>query len=112
MGCRGSAAGRSDRAGSRAWRSTPDAAAPDEPLTVALEAVTRLARSSWRGASRRGHIRGNRSCHDFARAVASSQLYLAAIVVDKTTGKITTYPAVYVWNQNRTPGATGNGVCS
>lgn len=42
--------------------------------------------------------------------MASSQLYLAAIVVDKMTGKITTYPAVYVWNQNRTPGAMGNGV--
>lgn len=37
----------------------------------------------------------------------SSQLYLAAIVVDNTSGNITTYPAVYVWNQNRTPGATG-----
>ncbi len=41
---------------------------------------------------------------------ASSQLYLAAVVVDKATGKITTYPAVYIWNQNRTPGAMGNGV--
>jgi hypothetical protein len=39
----------------------------------------------------------------------SSQLYLAAIVVDKVTGAIKTYPAAYVWNQNRTPGAGGAG---
>ena len=38
----------------------------------------------------------------------SSQLYLAAVVVDKS-GAITTYPAVYIWNQNRTPGADGTG---
>jgi hypothetical protein len=37
----------------------------------------------------------------------SSQLYLAAVVVDNTTGAVTTYPAVYIWNQNRTPGADG-----
>jgi hypothetical protein len=37
----------------------------------------------------------------------SSQLYLAAIVVDNTTQQITTYPAVYIWNQNRAPGADG-----
>lgn len=37
----------------------------------------------------------------------SSQLYLAAIVVDNATGAATTYPAVYIWNQNRTPGANG-----
>jgi hypothetical protein len=37
----------------------------------------------------------------------SSQLYLAAVVVDQTTGQVTSYPAVYVWNQNRTPGADG-----
>ncbi|HYQ05331.1 MAG TPA: hypothetical protein VER96_41950 [Polyangiaceae bacterium] len=37
----------------------------------------------------------------------SSQLYLAAVVVDNMTGAITTYPAVYIWNQNRTPGANG-----
>jgi len=36
----------------------------------------------------------------------SSQLYLAAVVVDGS-GTITTYPAVYIWNQNRTPGANG-----
>jgi hypothetical protein len=29
----------------------------------------------------------------------SSQLYLTAISVDETTGLITTYPAVYIWNQ-------------
>jgi hypothetical protein len=38
----------------------------------------------------------------------SSQLYLAAVVVDNMTGAITSYPAVYIWNQNRTPGAGGN----
>ena len=37
----------------------------------------------------------------------SSQLYLAALVLDNATGKYTLYPAVYVWNQNRTPSATG-----
>ncbi len=37
----------------------------------------------------------------------SSQLYLAAVVVDNATGAITSYPAVYIWNQNRTPGADG-----
>ncbi|HEX2877473.1 MAG TPA: hypothetical protein VHP33_39770 [Polyangiaceae bacterium] len=39
----------------------------------------------------------------------SSQLYLAAVVVDNTTKAITTYPAVYIWNQNRAPGAAGAG---
>jgi hypothetical protein len=38
---------------------------------------------------------------------SSSQLYLAAIVVDNATGAATSYPAVYIWNQNRTPGAGG-----
>jgi hypothetical protein len=37
----------------------------------------------------------------------SSQLYLAAVVVDDASGEITSYPAVYIWNQNRTPGADG-----
>ncbi|MEP7049088.1 MAG: hypothetical protein ABJB12_01995 [Pseudomonadota bacterium] len=37
----------------------------------------------------------------------SSQLYLAAVVVDNATGAVTTYPAVYIWNQNRTPSADG-----
>lgn len=37
----------------------------------------------------------------------SSQLYLAAIVVDNETKAVTTYPAVYIWNQNRAPGAGG-----
>jgi hypothetical protein len=31
----------------------------------------------------------------------SSQLYMAAMVVDDQTGAITTYPGVYLWNQNR-----------
>ena len=37
----------------------------------------------------------------------SSQLYLAAVVVDNTTKVITSYPAVYIWNQNRAGGAAG-----
>jgi hypothetical protein len=28
-------------------------------------------------------------------------------VVDDATGAITSYPAVYIWNQNRTPAAGG-----
>jgi hypothetical protein len=43
---------------------------------------------------------------DFTGVHQSSQLYLAAIVFDNATKQITTYPAVYIWNQNRTPGAT------
>ncbi len=31
----------------------------------------------------------------------SSQLYMAAVVSDDETGDITTYPAVYLWHQNR-----------
>jgi hypothetical protein len=42
----------------------------------------------------------------------SSQLYLAAVVVDDATGAITSYPAVYIWNQNRTPAAGGTGAAS
>jgi len=38
----------------------------------------------------------------------SSQLYMAAIVVDDASGAITTYPAVYLWNQNVTVGVDGN----
>ncbi len=30
----------------------------------------------------------------------ASQLYMAAIVVDEETQEVTTYPAVYIWNQN------------
>jgi len=37
----------------------------------------------------------------------SAQLYLAAVVVDNATKAITTYPAVYIWNQNRAPAAAG-----
>jgi hypothetical protein len=44
---------------------------------------------------------------DFAGVNYSSQLYLAAVVLDNATGTMTNYPAVYIWNQNRTPsGAT------
>jgi hypothetical protein len=44
---------------------------------------------------------------NFTGMHVSSQLYLAAIVVDNATQQVTTYPAVYIWNQNRTPGAGG-----
>ena len=43
----------------------------------------------------------------FTGLAKSSQLYLAAVVVDNATGAITTYPAVYIWNQNRAPGSGG-----
>jgi hypothetical protein len=39
----------------------------------------------------------------------SSQLYMAPIVVD-SAGNITTYPAIYLWNQNILVDATGNAV--
>ncbi|MFZ5897520.1 MAG: hypothetical protein ACOY0T_41105 [Myxococcota bacterium] len=41
----------------------------------------------------------------------SSQLWLAAVVVDES-GNVKTYPALYVWNQNRlaTAGGTGMGI--
>jgi len=32
----------------------------------------------------------------------STQLYLTTIAVDDTNGSITSYPAIYIWNQNRT----------
>jgi len=32
---------------------------------------------------------------------ASTQLYLTTIVVDDATGSIASYPAIYIWNQNR-----------
>jgi len=40
----------------------------------------------------------------------SSQLYMAAIVVDDASGAVTTYPAVYLWNQNITVGANGEAL--
>jgi hypothetical protein len=42
---------------------------------------------------------------DFMGLHTSSQLYLAAVVVDNATKQAKTYPAVYIWNQNRTPGS-------
>jgi len=48
----------------------------------------------------------------FKGLAKSSQLYLAAVVVDDATGVITSYPAVYIWNQNRTPGANGTSATS
>jgi hypothetical protein len=41
------------------------------------------------------------SASDFGGLHDSSQLWLAAIQVDNTTGEVVTYPALYVWNQNR-----------
>jgi hypothetical protein len=32
---------------------------------------------------------------------ASTQLYLTTIVVDDATGTVASYPAIYIWNQNR-----------
>jgi hypothetical protein len=46
---------------------------------------------------------------DFNGVHLSSQLYLATLVVDNTTKAVTTYPAVYIWSQNRAP-ASGNTV--
>lgn len=43
----------------------------------------------------------------FKGLTKSSQLYLAAVVVDNATQQVTTYPAVYIWNQNRASGADG-----
>jgi hypothetical protein len=38
-------------------------------------------------------------------------MYLAAVVVDNATGTTTTYPAVYIWNQNRiSVGGMGQGI--
>jgi hypothetical protein len=42
----------------------------------------------------------------------SSHIYLATAVVDDATGGITTYPAVYAWNQNRVAGAGGTATPS
>ncbi len=39
----------------------------------------------------------------------SSQLYLAAIVIDNATGAVETYPALYIWNQSRLATDTGTG---
>jgi len=35
------------------------------------------------------------------RPRASTQLYLTTIVVDDATGSVASYPAIYIWNQNR-----------
>jgi hypothetical protein len=37
---------------------------------------------------------------DAANAVGKAQLYVAGIVVDPTTGNISTFPAIYLWNQD------------
>lgn len=41
-------------------------------------------------------------------SLKSSQLYMATMVVDDQTQEITTYPAVYLWNQNISIDAQGN----
>jgi hypothetical protein len=33
---------------------------------------------------------------------------MAAVVVDDDSGQVTTYPAVYLWNQNRVVSPNGN----
>ncbi len=48
----------------------------------------------------------------FTGLALSSQLWLAAVVVDNASGQITTYPAVYVWNQNRLATGTGAGMAT
>jgi len=52
------------------------------------------------------------SASDFAGLNDSSQLWLGAMVVDNATGQIETYPALYIWNQNRlaTAGGMGAGI--
>lgn len=52
------------------------------------------------------------SASNFTGLTASSQLYLAAIEVDNTSKEIKTYPAVYIWNQNRAPGATAGSTAN
>ncbi len=47
------------------------------------------------------------SLSSFKGLTASSQLYLAAVVVDNATQQVTSYPAVYIWNQNRLAGTNG-----
>lgn len=37
----------------------------------------------------------------------ASQLYMAAIVVDEATSQVSTYPSVYIWNQNDLVDAAG-----
>ena len=37
----------------------------------------------------------------------SSQLYLATIVVDNESGLMRSFPAIYLWNQNRAAGSSG-----
>lgn len=48
---------------------------------------------------------------DYSGALESStQLYLATIVVDDQSGAVETFPAVYLWNQNRVADTDGSGV--
>jgi hypothetical protein len=47
------------------------------------------------------------SLSSFKGLNASSQIYLAAVVVDNATGAVETYPALYIWNQNRLATAGG-----
>ncbi len=49
------------------------------------------------------------SASDFGGLNDSSQLWLAAVVVDNTSGKVDTYPAQYIWNQNRIATNDGKG---
>ncbi|MES1172949.1 MAG: hypothetical protein ABUL62_01380 [Myxococcales bacterium] len=40
----------------------------------------------------------------------STQLYLTTVVVNDKTGSVASYPAIYLWNQNRIAGPDGAGV--
>jgi hypothetical protein len=49
------------------------------------------------------------SASDFAGLQDSSQLWLAGIAVDNASGQVETFPALYIWNQNRLATNDGNG---
>ena len=44
---------------------------------------------------------------DSVTPTSSTQLYLTTIVVDDATGSIVSYPAIYIWNQNRIASSAG-----
>jgi len=57
------------------------------------------------------HIPGSEQRHrapDILRD--STQLYLTTIVVDDASGAVQSFPAIYVWNQNRAVGSSGSAV--
>jgi hypothetical protein len=52
------------------------------------------------------------SLSDFSGLQDSSQLWLEAFTVDNMTGEVVSYPALYIWNQNRlaTTGGMGQAI--